>query len=420
MKFNKREWAYIFYDWAESAFTVIIAVFIFPILYKILAEQGGMQEGVATNIYSFLVAAISLIIAILSPILGTIADYKGLKKKFFIFFFIMGIIFSVMLSFYPVYTNSFWWLVLIPFVLSTIGYAGTNIFYDAFIVDATTDERMDRVSTTAYAFGYLGGSTLPLVVAIILLNILPNESNTLNLLGWVVPYTVTTGFQLTFLFTSLWWLVFSIPFLRHVDQVHGIEKEDRPIYRSLMRLKETFLDAKKYRKIFIFLIAYFLFIDGVHTIINLATVFAIDSIASVNTDNATEVLLPLFLVIQVVAFIFAVFFAWLSRKFKTESLILTTIMIYIFISIFAFFVTEVWQFWILGLAVATAQGAIQALSRSYFGKIVPKNKANEFFGLFTIFSRFASFVGPLIVGMVGSLVLIINPDVTGGVMRYGV
>ncbi len=411
MKFNKQEWSYIFYDWAESAFTVIVAVFIFPILFKVLAEEGGVKEAVASNTYSFLVAAISLAVAVLSPILGALADYRGLKKTFFLFFFVVGIVFTILLAFYPYYTQSGWWLILIPFALGTIGFAGTNIFYDAFIVDVTTNERMDRVSTTAYAFGYIGGSTIPLVAAIVFLNVLPNVNES---------FSVTLGFQLTFAFTAVWWLLFSIPFLRNVHQVFGIEREPRPVARSLTRLLQTFREAQRYRKVFLFLIAYFLFIDGVHTIINLATVFAIDAVESITADNATEVLLPLFLVIQIAAFGFALVFAWLSKRYTTESLLYVTISIYTGISIFAVFVSEVWHFWVLGLGVATAQGAIQALSRSYFGKIVPKHKANEFFGLFTVFNRFAAFIGPLLVAAVGSAVLALWPDITGGVMRYGV
>jgi MFS transporter, UMF1 family len=419
-KFTKREWSYIFYDWAESCFTVIIGTFIFPSLYGILTSDAGLNQNVADSIFGYIVAAISLFIALLSPILGTISDYQGYKKKFFRFFFLIGIVFTILLAFYPAVNERLWWVVLIPYVFATIGYAGTNVFYDSFIVDATTDENMDRVSTTAYAFGYIGGSTLPLIIAIVLLTILPNDTGMLSLFGLEIPYTVTTGFQLTFLITAFWWLGFSRPFRKNVTQIYGIAPEPQPVKKSFQRLFATLKDAKRYKKVFLFLLAFFLYIDGVHTIINLAQRFADNALEAVTAQNANDILLPIFLAIQVAAFVFAMIFAKLSRKYKTEQLLFVTIGIYAFISLFGVFVTEVWHFWILGMLVATSQGAVQSLSRSYFGKIIPKEKANEFFGLYTVFGRFAAILGPFIVSSVAFLVNLAYPDLPGGTMRYGV
>lgn len=426
LKFTKKEWSYIFYDWAESAYTVVFGTFIFPILYGLLASNGGLQADIADSLYGYLVSGISLVIAVLSPILGTISDYKGFKKKFFMAFFVAGILFSVILGFYPVYTSAAWWLILIPYVLATISYSATNVFYDSFIVDVTTDEDMDRVSTAGYAFGYIGGSTIPLIISIVLLTVLPGMApeGVLNLGGLAIPYTLTTGFQLAFIITALWWLLFALPFTKNVTQVYGIEPESQPVKRSFQRLFATLKETRKYKKIFLFLLAFFLYIDGVHTIINLAQRFADNALVSVTPENASEVLLPIFLAIQVAAFIFALIFARLTKIFKTENLLLVTIGIYAFISLFGVFVTELWHFWILGMLVATSQGAVQSLSRSYFGKIIPKEKANEFFGLYTIFSRFAAVVGPFIVSTVTAIMTIIGNsngwDMSGGMMRYGV
>lgn len=426
LKFTKKEWSYIFYDWAESAYTVVFGTFIFPILYGVLTADAGLNGDISASIYGYLVSGISLVIAILSPILGTISDYQGYKKKFFLFFFFSGIAFSVLLGFYPVYTTTLWWLILIPYVLATISYSATNVFYDSFIVDVTTDEDMDRVSTAGYAFGYIGGSTIPLILSIVFLTVLPGMApeGVLNLAGLELPYTVTTGFQLAFIVTALWWLVFALPFVKNVHQEYGIEPESQPILKSFQRLWSTLKESKRYKKIFLFLIAFFLYIDGVHTIINLATVFADNALVAVTEDNASTVLLPIFLAIQVAAFLFALLFASLTKKFKTEHLLFVTIGIYAFISLFGVFVTELWHFWILGMLVATSQGAVQSLSRSYFGKIIPKNKANEFFGLYTIFSRFAAVVGPFIVSTVTAVATVIATaegwDTTGGMMRYGI
>jgi MFS transporter, UMF1 family len=409
-KFTKKEWSYILYDWAESAFTVVFATFIFPGLYTSLSTTGGgnLTNDQSSILYQVIISGISILIAISSPILGTLSDYRGTKNRFFKLFFYVGILSSALIPLYPYFP---WWVVLIPFAISYLAYSATNVFYDSFIVDVTTDERMDRVSTTAYAFGYLGGSTIPLVIGIALLSLL--EDTTLAL-------------QITFLVTTLWWALFSIPFLRHVKQVHGIEPEKNPVKQSFARLFSTLKEAKKYRKVFLFLIAFFLYIDGVHTIISQAVPFAVNAIPSVTSDNVNNVLLPIFLMIQIAAFVFAIIFSLLAKKYKTESLLLVTIGIYAFISLFSFFINEVWMFTILGLMVATAQGAVQSLSRSYFGKIVPKDKANEFFGLYTIFSRVAAFMGPAVIAIVSSLVLVINgtdqieSETFPGAMRYGI
>ncbi len=407
LQFDKKEWSYIFYDWAESAFTVVFATFIFPGLYSSLTSSGGLTDDQSGILWQVITASLSILVALASPILGTLSDYRGYKNGFFKLFFYIGIFSSALIPLYPYFD---WWVVLIPYAIATLAYSATNVFYDSFIVDTTTDARMDVVSTTGYAFGYLGGSTIPLVIGIVLLQILD----------------ATLALQLTFLLTSLWWLLFSIPFLRNVKQVHGIEPEKHPVIKSFQRLFATLKEVTKYKKIFLFLIAFFLYIDGVHTIISQAVVFATNAIPEVSAAAAegsvNTILLPIFLMIQLLAFVFALLFAYLGKFFKTETLLLTTIGIYAFISLFGFFIDTLTLFTILGLLVATAQGAIQSLSRSYFGKIVPKDKANEFFGLYTVFSRVAAFMGPVIIALVSSLVLSLNnaTQIPGGVMRYGI
>lgn len=408
-KFTKKEWAYIFYDWAESAFTVVFATFIFPGLYTFLSTDGGgnLTNDQSSILYQVIISVISILIAIMSPVLGTLSDYKGTKNRFFKLFFYVGVVSSAMIPLYPLFP---WWVVLIPFAISYLAYNATNVFYDSFIVDVTTDERMDRVSTTAYAFGYLGGSTIPLIIGVLLITFLEG----------------TLPLQLTFLITTIWWVVFSIPFLKRVKQVHGIEPESQPLSKSFARIGQTFREVQKYKKVFLFLIAFFLYIDGVHTIISQAVPFAVNAIPEVTGENVNNVLLPIFIMIQLAAFIFAILFSLLAKKFKTEHLLLVTIGIYAFISLFGFFINSVTLFTILGLLVAVAQGAIQSLSRSYFGKIIPKEKANEFFGLYTIFSRVAAFMGPAVIAFVSGIVLAINQtsqienELFPGAMRYGI
>ena len=417
MVFNKKEWSYIFYDWAESCFTVIVQAFIFPMLYGLLSR--GLVG--ADSLYGFLVSFVSLSVALLSPILGTVADYRGYKKKFFLAFFALGIVFTVLIGFYPS-DPELWWMVLIPYVLASIGYSASNVFYDSFIVDATSDENMDRVSTVGYAFGYIGGSTIPLMLAIVLLQVFPGLAvdGRLYLFGFSVPYDLFVGFRITFVMTGVWWLLFSIPFIRNVHQNYGIDPEPRPLANAFRRLGNTFSHIKDYKAVFLFLAAFFLYIDGVHTVIAMAVPFASNAIEAVTADNATTILLPILLAIQVVAFFFSLLFAALSRFFRTQTLLFVTIGVYCGIAVFAIFVTEVFHFWILGMMVATSQGAIQSLSRSHFGKIIPKDMANEFFGFYTVFGRFASILGPALVGGVSLLVLKVFGEVPGGTMRYGV
>ncbi len=417
MLFTKKEWSYIFYDWAESCFTVIVASFIFPMLYGLLSGGTSASE----SLYGFLVSFISLSVAILSPILGTVADYHGYKKKFFLFFFAIGVVFTFLIGFYPV-NPELWYLVLIPYILASIGYAGTNVFYDSFLVDVTDDARMDRVSTAGYAFGYIGGSTIPLIIALVLLQFLPSltVNGQLSVLGFSFPYDLYIGFRITFFITGLWWLLFALPFIRNVDQVYGLPSEPNPVMKSFKRLVATLRDIRLYKPVFIFLLAFFCYIDGVHTIISMAVPFATNAIGGVDADNATSVLIPILLAIQAAAFVFAMLFSFLSKRFKTQTLLYVTIAMYCAIAIYALFVTKVWHFCILGMMVATSQGAIQSLSRSYYAKIIPRKQANEFFGFFTVFGRFAAVLGPALVGGISYLVLSTFGELPGGTMRYGV
>ena len=405
--FDKKEWGFIFYDWAESAHTVIIGSFIFPILWGILFENAG--SATAGALYGVLSTVISLIIAILSPILGTFAEYKGMKKKMFLTFFCVGIGFTLLLSFYPL-DPSLIWITLFLYAGSMIGYAGTNIFYDSFIVDVTNDERMDKVSTAGYAFGYIGGSTIPLVIALLLLVILPDALN------WDPSFQLNYGFRICFLITALWWLLFSIPFIKNCNQKYGVEKDAHPIKATFERLGKTFKDIKKYKIVFFFLLAYFFYIDGVHTIIAMAIPFANDVLGhgDPNFDASTS-LIPVLIVIQILAFFFALLFGAISKKFKTRNLLLITISVYCFIAVYGFFIDSMTDFWILGILIATSQGGIQALSRSYFGKIVPEDKSNEFFGFYSIFGKVAAIMGPALVSL-GTVLAGSHP----GDMRYGV
>lgn len=383
-KFTKAEKSWIMYDWASSAYTLVILTAILPIYFKSMYEQSGGDGATSTAYWGYANSLSTLIIALLAPILGTIADYKGYKKKFFRWFLIPGIVFTALLAIVP---SGNWLLLLIFFIISNIALSGSYVFYDAFLVDVTKENKMDRVSTMGFGLGYIG-STIPFILCMALIIMAQRE---------VIPLGVGAASQIAFLITALWWGAFSLPIVRNVHQVYGYEKEDQLVRKSFKRLFATLKDIKSHKLTFIFLIAYFFYIDGVDTIIKMATVYGTDlGISSTN-------LLIILFVTQIVAFPFAIIYGRLAEKFSAKTMILVGIIIYTIICIYAFFMNSVVDFWILAMLVATSQGGIQALSRSYYGKIIPKEKANEFFGFFNIFGRFATILGPLLVGVSSQL-----------------
>lgn len=390
---TKKEISWIFYDWANSAYTMVVTSTIMSLYF--LSSAGNALAGkvaepaVTANAYwGFANSAATLLLVILSPILGTMADYKGKKKIMFQFFLFTGVLFTAFLAFVP---SSQWLMLLIFYVVTAVGFAGANIFYDAFLVDVSSDDKMDRVSSLGFALGYIG-STIPFIVCMLLV--------VLATLG-ILPISVETSYKISFIITALWWMGFSIPIIRDVHQIYGMEPEPHFIRKSFGRLGITLREIKKHRKIFIFLLAYFFYIDGVDTIIKMATAYG----STIGIGSI--MLLMILLVTQFVAFPFAIIYGKMAEKFGTKRTLNFGIFTYCVICIIAFFMsperdekTLTIMFWILAMLVGTAQGGIQALSRSYFGKIVPKNQANEFFGFYNIFGKFAAILGPVLFGWI--------------------
>lgn len=390
---SKKELSWIFYDWANSAYTMVVTSTIMSLYF--LDAAGAALEGhvadpaVTANAYwGFGNSFSTIILVILSPILGTLADYKGKKKVYFNFFLWTGLISTLVLAFVP----SRWWIgLLIVYVISAIGFAGSNIFYDAFLVDVSKDEDMDRISSLGYAMGYIG-STIPFIICMVVV--------VLATLG-VVPLSVTMAYKISFFITFLWWLGFSIPIIKNVHQKYGIDPEPQYIRKSFARIFNTLKEIKHHKNIFIFLLAYFFYIDGVDTIIRMAT-----SYGSTIGINSIMLLLVL-LITQFVAFPFAIIYGRAADKFGTRKPLYFGILTYCVICIVAFFMSPdrdtsvlTVMFWVLAMLVGTAQGGIQALSRSYFGKIIPKDKANEFFGFYNILGKFAAVIGPVLFGAI--------------------
>ncbi|MBS4196133.1 MFS transporter [Lederbergia citri] len=382
--YSKEENSWIMYDWANSAYSIIITSAVFPIFYKSMASSAGVSDVNSTAYLGYTIAIATFILAMLNPILGTIADYRGLKKKFFTFFFVMGVASTALLAFIP---GEQWQLLLIFYMFSTVGFIGSIVFYDAFLIDVTTEDRMNRVSARGYGLGYIG-STIPFIISIAIIILADNE---------IIPISVGLASKISFLITAIWWGLFTIPMFKDVHQRYYIEREPNPIVNSFKRLGGTFKDIRKYRTLFLFLLAYFFYIDGVGTIISMATAYGTDMGIS-----STSLLIILFAT-QVVAAPFAILYGKFSDKFGAKKMLYVGIIVYIIVCIYAVFMKTALDFWILAMLVATSQGGIQALSRSYYAQMIPKEKANEFFGFYNIIGKFASIMGPLLLGVTAQI-----------------
>lgn len=373
-KLNKTEISWILYDVGNSAFTMLVSTTI-PIFFQSLAAGAGIAEARTSGLWASVTAISVLILAILSPILGAIADYKGMKKPIFATSLCISIAALLVLSF-----TENWLLFLIVFVIARLSYSACNVFYDSMITDVTTDERMDMISAHGFAWGYIG-SCIPFVAGILLI--------------FTCPFGMSTAqaTQLSFLITAVWWVAMTIPLLRNVHQTYYLERCENTLSQVFRRLKATFLKMKTEKRILFFVIAYFCYIDGVYTIISLSTTYG----GEVGIDS-TAMILAL-LVTQIVAFPCAIISGRLAHKFGSLKLIRVFILCYVGICLFAYQLDKAWEFWLLAIAVGMCQGGIQSLSRAYYGKLIPKEEASEYFGFFDIFGKFADFFGPLIVAV---------------------
>ncbi len=387
--FTKEERAWVMYDWANSAFSIAITTAILPIYFKSIAAV-NIDKALSTALWGYVNTLATLFIALSAPFLGSIADYKGMKKCFFAFFLFLGVFFTFLLYFVE---EGQWLKCLLFYMFSLIGFSGANIFYDSFITDVTSPKRMDTVSSVGYALGYIG-STIPFIVCILII-LKP------SLLG----IDKTTAVRLSFVITAFWWLLFSIPILKNVRQNFFVIPRENLVKQSLSRLLSTIKRIKEYKNVVLFLVAYFFYIDGVNTVVKMSSVYALD--VGLDADN----LLIILLVVQFVACPFSVLYGWLSSKIGTKLMISVAIVIYISTAVYALFLKTVFQFWIMAMMTATSQGGIQALSRSYFARMIPKKSSAEFFGFYSVFSKFSSILGPFLVA--------IFTHITGNV-RYGV
>lgn len=378
---TKEERSWILQDFGNSAYSITITTAILPIFFKGVAAS-QLADATSTAYWGYANSLATLLIALLAPLLGTIADFKGVKKKLFAAFTLTAIISSALLA---TVGEGQWIYALVIYIITAVAFNGSSIYYDAFLTDVTTDDRMDDISSKGFGFGYLGG-TIPFVLS---LGLILSAEN--------LGLTVTFATQMAFLITALWWMVFTIPMLKNVKQKYYIEGEPSKIKESFSVLWKTLLEITKNKMVLYFMIAYFFYIDGVHTVITMATAYGVD--VGVDSDR----LLIILVAIQLVAFPFAILYGKLAKIFGARKMIMAGIITYTVISIYGFFLKTELDFWILAMLVASAQGGIQALSRSYFGKLIPKNKSAEYFSIFNIFGKVSSIFGPLLMGIVISI-----------------
>lgn len=378
-KLTKLEKYWILYDVGNSAFVLLVSTII-PIYFNYLAGNAGLSEVDYLAYWGYAASIATVIVALIGPVLGSIADTKNFKKPLFTACMMVGVIGCAALS-----VPSSWIIFLAVFVIAKVGYNASLIFYDSMLVDITTPERMDVVSSSGYAWGYIG-SCVPFVISLVF--VLMYES---------FGMTLHTAMMIAFFLNAAWWLLVTVPLLKKYEQTNYTEMPQHPVRDAFRRLGATLKDIGGQKNIFLYLLSFFFFIDGVYTIIEMATAYG----SSLGLDS--QGLLLALLVTQIVAFPFALIFGRLSKKYPTDLLIKVCIIAYTCIALFAIQLDKQWEFWMLAVFVGMFQGAIQALSRSYFAKIIPAEKSGEYFGIYDICGKGASFLGATLVGIVAQL-----------------
>ena len=387
-KLTSLEKKWVLYDVGNSAFTLMVST-IFPIYFNSLAESAGISDVDYLAYWGYATSICTLIVAILGPTLGAIADTKNFKKIIFSAAMGVGVFGCIVLGFL-----SSWLWFLVIFVLAKTGYSASLVFYDAMLTDVTEPDRMDSVSSHGYAWGYIG-SCIPFVISLVIV-----------LGGGSVGLGTQTSMILAFIITAVWWLCSSIPLLRSYRQKYFSEAGEHVVRNSFIRLGRTFIELTKQKHIFVFLLAFFFYIDGVYTVIDMATAYG----QALGLDS-TGLLLAL-LVTQIVAFPCVLIFSRLVKKVRPETIITICIAAYFCIAVYAYWLDTQFDFWLLAVLVGMFQGTIQALSRSYFAKIIPAEKSGEFFGIYDICGKGASVIGTALVSVLSQVTGSINIGVS--------
>ena len=378
-KLTKLEKSWILYDVGNSAFTLLVSTLL-PIYFNSLATAGGLDEDLYLSYWGYAGSIATIIVAFIGPICGALSDRKGYKKPIFLLCVALGVIGCACLG-----LAKSWLTFLAIFLIGKVGFHSSLVFYDSMLPEITSEDRIDNVSTQGYAWGYIG-SVIPFVICLALV-----------LGGASFGLDQVTAMVIAFIITAVWWAIFTLPLMRRYQQTSYVERGAHPIADTFRQIGNTFRKAKAQKHIFVYLIAFFFFINGVYTIIDMATAYG----SALGLDT-TGLLLALLLT-QIVAFPCAIIFGRLSAKHDTGFLIKVCIICYTCITVFGMFLVSLWQFWVLACLVGMFQGGIQALSRSYLGKIINPERSGEFYGLMDICGKGASFLGTTLVAFVSQV-----------------
>ena len=394
------------YDWANSAFAVVVLTAFYPVLFGSFWST-GVDPTVTTARIGAANSISSIVIVLLAPILGAIADANQAKKRFLISFAVIGIVMTGCLFFIG---EGQWLYASICFVLASIGFMGANVFYDSLIVSVTQKDKYDGVSAIGFALGYLGGGLLFLITVLM--------SQSPESFGFE---TQREAIQFSFIAVSLWWFVFTLPIMLFVHEPSkGNNADDLSIMAGIKQLKQTVAEIRSLKVVFLFLIAYWLYIDGVDTIVRMAIPYGM----SIGLDSSN--LIVAILITQFVGFPAALLFGYFGQKWGAKSSILVAISVYLVITVMASTMNSVEEFYALAISIGLVQGGVQSLSRSFYARIIPHTKSAEFFGFYNMLGKFAAVLGPILMGAVGvltgdprvSILSIAFLFVAGGVLLY--
>jgi len=378
--------AWCMYDWANSAFATTVMAAMFPPFYRALAIAAGKAESDATAMWGYTTSIALLLIALIAPVLGAIADHTGGKKWYIAFFAALGIVATAAFVFIGTDT---WLLASILYILGNIGFAGANIFYESLLPHIAKKNDIDQISAKGYALGYVGGGILLVI----------------NVLWFMKPqlfFMPDRQFALraSFFSVAVWWAIFSVPLFRHVPEPSVVRREAlaiNPVQAGFARLATTFREIRRYKQLMLFLVAFWIYNDGIGTIIKMATAYG-DEIGIGMTDMIIALIIT-----QFVGIPFSFLFGTLAKRLGTKRSIMLALGVYVLVCIGGYFMSVALHFYILAFMVGLVQGGSQALSRSLYGAMVPKAKSAEFFGFFSTSSKFAGIAGPLLFGLVAQL-----------------
>jgi UMF1 family MFS transporter len=381
----KRSWA--LYDWANSAFVTTIQAGFMPLYFAAMAVAAGLTDQQATSAWGYVSSLALILIAVMAPALGYLADRTGSKKLLLSVFAVIGALASITLF---VTQGDMYVVAGAIYIVANIGFAAANIFYNALLPHVAKDDEIDQVSTMGYALGYLGGGLLFAVNAFMAIS---PETFGLPSVGLAT--------RVSFVMVGLWWLLFTIPLWRNVHEPviegHVTVSFGKALSEGFRELANTFRNIRLYSEAFKLLLAFWVYNDGIGTIIKMAVIYG-SEIGIGDSDLILALLL-----VQFIGFPMTFGYGWLAKKIGTKTSILLGLGVYTFISIMGFFLAAPWQFWTLAVLVGFVQGGTQALSRSMFGAMIPKNRTGEFFGFFSMSDKFAGIVGPLVFGLAGTL-----------------